>query len=500
MNTQETIEKLSKMDENAIAEFRDELLSIIGKEPGVQDSHALMQFVKGYKNPQALQSAVEIGMKVNAVATEGLLGKYATVPAAVRSGAIKEVTLEERIKSLSRSVQDELLDELLQILAQNNVGIELTSIERSDIMQLVKGQRTPAAMFNAMQVALRAIEARKVAPAIKIEPKVRFGVELVPSTGLDRIVELAQRFENGGVRNIWVTDHYTNNDPYVTLTLIAKATNSATLGLGITNTYVRHVAATASAMSSLDKVSGGRMALGVGAGDKPTLASLNIDTSAPLARVKESVQVLRSLWRGDVVNFDGESVKLHNARLSLPPQREIPVYIGAQGPRMLRLAGEIGNGALINASHELDFRVAVDAIKDGALATNRSAKNVDVVAYTCFSVDEDEKAAVKAAVPVVAFIAAASPVNVLERHDLDAVRAQSMGEMIARGEMAKAFELVNSDFLDAFAIAGKPSTCIDRIDNLLKVGVTQFVFGSPIGPKKARAADLIAEKIIPAYA
>jgi len=135
-----------------------------------------MPFVKGYKNPQALQTAIDAGMKVNARATDNLLSRYAAAPAAVRNVAIKEVTLEERIKSLSRNIQDELLDELLQILTQNNAGIELTSIERSDIMQLVKGQRAPAAMFNAMQVALRAIDARKVAPTSKIEPRVRFGV------------------------------------------------------------------------------------------------------------------------------------------------------------------------------------------------------------------------------------------------------------------------------------------------------------------------------------
>ena len=96
----------------------------------------------------------------------------------------------------------------------------------------------------------------------------------------------------------------------------------------------------------------------------------------------------------------------------------IPIYMGAQGPKMLELAGEIADGVLINASHPKDFEVAVEQIKKGAEKAGRDPSEVDVTAYACFSIDKDPVKAVNAAKVVVAFIVAGSPDLVLERHEV----------------------------------------------------------------------------------
>ncbi|NHI93890.1 MAG: 5,10-methylenetetrahydromethanopterin reductase [Candidatus Lokiarchaeota archaeon] len=327
----------------------------------------------------------------------------------------------------------------------------------------------------------------------------KFGVELVPATGLDKLVNFSQRFELGGIDNIWITDHYTNMDPYVTLTLIAKATNSTQLGVGVTNPYIRHLASTASTIASLDSVSDNRMILGIGAGDKSTLSALNIESQGALTTVHETVEATRLLWNNDNVNYDGNFVKLKDARLNFKPNRNIPIYIGAQGPKMLELAGEIGDGVLINASHEIDFKIAKDRILEGANKANKSIKDLDVVAYTCFSIGETKEEAMKATAPVVAFIVAATPPNVLERHDLNVETASQMRDFLSKGKMGKAFQLVNDSFIDAFSVSGNPQQCINKIENLKQAGVTQFVFGSPLGPKKSQAVDLINNSILKSY-
>ncbi|MDF2954769.1 5,10-methylenetetrahydromethanopterin reductase [Candidatus Alkanophaga liquidiphilum] len=411
----------------------------------------------------------------------------------------------KRLERFGKEAMDELLDDILAILTSEDVErAALTPRERADIIALIKGRYTPQAFFNALQVAARILEdQRKALPAREVlkpvERRVQFGVELVPSMSLDKVVEYARRFELGGADFVWITDHYTNRDPYVTLSLIARATDVMNLGVGVTNPYTRHIASTASAVASLDELSEGRAALGLGPGDRSTLAALNIELEKPLTRVKETVLALRALWSGEPVRFDGKTVRLEGARMSFRPPNEIPIYIGAQGPKMLRLAGEIGDGVLINASNEKDFELASKNIKSGVEAANRKLKDVDVVAYTCFSVAESEADAKKAATPVVAFIAAGSPENVLERHGLDVEKANKMKELISKGKIPDAFALVDDDFIEAFSVSGTPEQCINKIETLLKAGVTQFVFGSPLGKKKKDALQLITEKVMPAF-
>ena len=221
----------------------------------------------------------------------------------------------------------------------------------------------------------------------KIYKPLRFGVELVPSKKIEKLLSFGTTLEAGGIDNIWITDHYTNMDPYVLLTLMAKATKSATLGIGVTNPFTRHIAATASAVSSLDIVSNHRMILGLGAGDTPTIASLNLKTENIIKTISETVQAIRLLWVEKIVNFNGEVIQLKNARLNFKPEARIPIYIGAQGPKMLQLAGEIGDGVLINASDELDFKIARKLINEGAHKGNKRISDLDIVAYTCFSTD-----------------------------------------------------------------------------------------------------------------
>lgn len=413
----------------------------------------------------------------------------------------------KRMEELGREAKDELLDDILAILSTEEVAkAALTPRERADIMGLIKGRYSTQAFFNALQVIARVleerrkeIEEREILKPLQVEREVKFGVELVPSMSLDKIVDYTRNFELGGVDYVWITDHYTNRDPYVTLSLIAKSTDSVRLGVGVTNPYTRHISSTASAIASLGELSGGRAILGLGPGDKSTLNALNISFEKPLLRVKETVLALRMLLSGTSVNFNGKAVILEGAKLGFIPSTHIPVYIGAQGPKMLALAGELGDGILINASNEKDVEFASGEISKGIEGARRKEEEVDVAAYTCFSVAETEEEAKKAAMPVVAFIAAGSPENVLERHSLDIDRANKMRELLSKGKMADAFSLVDNSFLDAFSVSGTPEQCIKKIEELRGAGVTQFVFGSPMGKKKKEAMPLITEKILPSF-
>lgn len=328
---------------------------------------------------------------------------------------------------------------------------------------------------------------------------VRFGIEFVPREVYWRTVYYAIEAERAGFGYVWITDHYNNRNVYVTLTLIANYTNRIKLGPGVTNPYVCNPVFTATAVASLAEMAPGRVVCGVGAGDKVTMSMIGLTWRKPLAHVRECVQAIRALTAGEVLNLDGEAFKIKGAKLSYKPPSKVPVYIGAQGPEMLRLAGEIGDGVLVNASHPKDLEIAVSRIKEGVSKAGRSMKDVDIGAYTSFSIAEDESNALKAAIPVVAFIVGGSPEVVLERHGIDLEKANVIKDALTRGEFEKAFKNVTVDMVEAFSIAGTPKQCIDKIESVLKTGVTQFVVGSPIGPDTLKSIKMIGEKIIPVF-
>jgi len=325
----------------------------------------------------------------------------------------------------------------------------------------------------------------------------KLGIEFVPNTTIQKLVDWTKLAESVGFDYVWVTDHYNNRNVYESLAAIALSTSRIRMGTGVTNPYVTNPAWTAAALATLQELSGGRAVLGLGPGDRSTLAALGMAMEKPLAAVNESVDVMRRLWKGESVDMSGEYFSFKGARLGFKVDQRIPVYIGAQGPKMLNLAGKIGDGALINASHPTDLKTAIEHIVEGASSAGRSVTEVDITAYTCFSVDVDGAKAKSKAAEVVAFIVAGCPPEVLRRHGISDEEANKLREAIAKGDFATLFSHVKENMLSAFSIAGTPEECLSKLQEVAKTGVTQFVVGSPIGPKKADAIKLISEKLIP---
>ena len=136
------------------------------------------------------------------------------------------------------------------------------------------------------------------------------------------------------------------------------------IGPGVTNPYLINPVQTASTLMSLDNLSGGRAILGIGAGDKITLNLLGIERRKPLTAVKESTQIFRTIFdTGKMKDFEGKVFSVEKAKVAFEKTGEIPIYIGAQGPKMLQLAGSMGQGVLVNASHPVDFEFAMKQIK-----------------------------------------------------------------------------------------------------------------------------------------
>ena len=314
----------------------------------------------------------------------------------------------------------------------------------------------------------------------------KFGIEFVPQIPLDELVKLVKLAEDVGFEYAWITDHYNNKNVYETLALIAANTETIKMGPGVTNPYVRSPAISASAIATIDEISNGRATFGIGPGDKATFDALGIAWEKPVSTIKAAIADINTLLDGGKTEAGaalGGAKKVQDA---------IPIYMGAQGPKMLETAGEIADGVLINASNPKDYEAAMPMIKKGI---GDQAKDFDVAAYTATSIGTDSEAAKNAAKIVVAFIAAGSPPPVIERHGLPEGFNEQMGAFLAKGDFGGAIGAVTDEALDAFSVCGTPDEFIPKIEGLAEMGVTQYVAGSPVGKNVEESIKLLGDVI-----
>lgn len=328
----------------------------------------------------------------------------------------------------------------------------------------------------------------------------KFGIEFSPEKPTYWLAYYARDAEDAGFDHVWITDHYNNRNVYSAMTDIAYNTNDVMIGSAVTNPYVCNPVWTSTAIFTIDEISGGRAIFGIGAGDKMTLNAIGIKWEHPLTAVKESVDIFRELNQTKKCSYSGKFFDIPNAQIKKKPPHAIPVYIGAQGPKMLKMSAETAEGVLVNASHPKDFKPAVEQLKKGAKEAGRSMSDIDVAAYTSFSIHKKRDKAIKKARIVAGAIAVGSPDFVLERHGIDKETADAIKEMVASQNFKAMKEGgVPDHVVEAFSIAGTPDDCIERIKELEKVGVTQVVTGMPLGKSKPDAIKIIKKKVIPNF-
>ncbi len=327
----------------------------------------------------------------------------------------------------------------------------------------------------------------------------QFGIEFVPRDLYWKTTFYAIQAEKIGFDYLWITDHFNNRNVYVSLAIVSAYTERIKFGPGVTNPYLIHPVVTAQAVATLSEIAPGRVVCGLGVGDKTTLQMVNLRQSKPLGTIEESVKIIREVTSGKNVDMDGEIFQLTGVKLNFRATSPVPIFIGAQGPKMLALAAEVGDGVLINASNHKDVANAMNFIMEGAQRSEKKMSDLTISAYTSFSIASNYEKALKAVIPVVAYIVAGSPEMVLERHGISTAVSQEIREAIVHGRWKDAFSRVNDNMVDAFSICGTPAQSVEKIEKLLKVGIDQVVAGSPIGPNMRKAINMIAAEVFPHF-
>ena len=213
----------------------------------------------------------------------------------------------------------------------------------------------------------------------------RFGITL-PGAGVRDHLELARYADRVGVDSIWVIETRLTTDAISPLAVYASATERIRLGAGVLPLWTRNPALIAQTFATLDMLVPGRMILGLGGWWEPLASRTGAVRKKPLRAMREVVESVRSLLAmNEPVTYQGEYV--HMDRLYLDhggtSPHDVKIYIGAVGPQMLRLAGRIADGVVLNSNHTVDaVRRAVEEIKKGAELAGRSLDDVDRVKPT----------------------------------------------------------------------------------------------------------------------
>ena len=297
-----------------------------------------------------------------------------------------------------------------------------------------------------------------------------FGVVLQAVDPPDVFGEMVTELERRGYGHLWLTDSSLHaRDCYSYLTLAAARSTRLVLGTAVTNPATRHPAITAAAAATIDEISGGRMVLGIGAGDRPLLA-LGLRPS-PLAELEAAVSGVRRLWRGESVDLEAVGFSLRGAHLRFPARAEIPIYISASGPRTLERAGQIADGVILLVGlFPEGLNWAVEKVQRGADLAGRPRPHVAVFAYG--TIDEDEDAALEGGRSIAAWFPQTAPhicdLAGLHRDITSRVRARYSGGEFQ--EAAAAARLLPDDFVRKVALSGSRQRAAEQIRVALAAG------------------------------
>lgn len=330
---------------------------------------------------------------------------------------------------------------------------------------------------------------------------VKFGVVVTPFWPIELIVNYLCLAERYGFDFGWVSEFPNARELYSTLSFTAIKTKRIKLGPCSTNPYLRHPLITASSIATLDELSKGRAVLGIAAGDYTTMASLNIIRKSPLKMMRESIELIRKALTGKRFNFKGEFLNVSNFQLVHSP-KTIPIYIGARGPLMLKLAGEIGDGVIIDASHPIEVELSLKNVKIGLKASNRlNEKGFEVATCVQLGISSNAEEAKNSARWIVALIAVGSSKEVQARHGIKQEDIERIKEALSKEDFDKAYKLVKDEMIDAFSITGDINFCIEKLAKVIEKGLTQVIISNTyINYEKAvEELKVLGKKVIPLF-
>ncbi|MGA8066673.1 MAG: TIGR03842 family LLM class F420-dependent oxidoreductase, partial [Terriglobales bacterium] len=301
-----------------------------------------------------------------------------------------------------------------------------------------------------------------------------FGITIKPDMTVDRIVHLTRQAEASGFDYGWIFDsHVLWLEPYPMLTLMATNTKRMRLGTCVTNPATRDITVTSSLFATLNLISGGRMQLGIGRGD----SSRRVLGKKPVtvAQLEESVKAFRDLTGGKEIEYDGCPARLSWATGGVPP-----VWVAGYGPKVLELAGRVGDGVVLQFADPDLIEWCIGFVKKGAEAAGKDPRKIEIMAAAPVWVSDDIKVG-RERVRWFPALVSNHVVDLVSRYKPEELPPALTSYIRDRGDYdylhhcevdSSNRNFVSDEVTDRFCLLGPAEAHVEKIRALARAGVT----------------------------
>jgi 5,10-methylenetetrahydromethanopterin reductase len=294
-------------------------------------------------------------------------------------------------------------------------------------------------------------------------------------------IRYVQRAEALGYAAVWQADSRLVREATVPMAAFAATTSTIAVGSGVVDIWTRNPARLAALFSTLDDLAPGRILAGLGAWWEPLATKVGVHRVRPLQAMREVVEALRALLRCDgPVSFDGDFVHFDEIELDYvhqePRPKELPIYIGATGMRMMALAGEIADGVVLNylVSPAYNQR-AMEALGEGAARVDRDVDALDRPQLVVCSLADDRDTALDAARLLVTQYLGQQP-HIMAASGVPSSLLERIGEVLTwpatHEQVVAASKLVPDDVVQMLCAAGTPDECRAKVAEYVAAGCT----------------------------
>ncbi len=300
---------------------------------------------------------------------------------------------------------------------------------------------------------------------------------------LAETIELVRYAERRGLTSAWQSETRLARESTAAVAAFLATTDAIRVGTGVLNPWTRNPVTLACTFSTLDEIGPGRAMLGIGAWYEPVATKVGVKRERSLRAMRETVEVVRALLAGETVTYHGDFVTVDGVALDWTGDaarpRDVPIYIGATGPRMMELAGEIADGVLLNylvpAVYNDD---ALERLAVGAARAGRTLDDIDRPQLILCSVDGDRDRALTHAKRMLAhYLRQAPHVAVMSRAPAELV--ERIGETVSwppsAQEIERAAHLIPDDWAQTITASGTPEEARRAVARYVEHGCTHPV-------------------------
>ena len=327
-----------------------------------------------------------------------------------------------------------------------------------------------------------------------------FAITFKPDMTPERIVNLTRQAEAAGFTYGWSFDsHIIWQEPYPLLALMAANTTRMRLGTCVTNPAVRDPTVTASLFATLNRISGGRMDLGIGRGDSSRRVMGKKPTT--IERLEEAVRLIRDLTGGKQVTHEGQPLRIPWANAGVPP-----VWVAGYGPKTLGCAGRIADGVILQFADPHLIKWCLGFVRASAEKARRDFAQIRVMSAAPVWVSDDVAAA-REHVRWFPALVSNHVVDLISRYKPEElpealtayVRNRQGYDYLHHAEVGSAdAEFVPDKTVDRYCIIGPVSEHIRRLQELQALGVTQFNIYLMSGEEE-KTLEIYGRDVIPAF-